>query len=138
MFYRSGWLRCVGFISMWCSGLYYSGYDVWSWIVFTWLVRYRFWFMFRAGVTLGVILYYYILYIILYSFIFSSSLPLFPLPFPSLPIFISPYLFSSSNIPLPNLSSVLLLNPLIHQPHSKYTCRVFHLLIYVRSHLQII
>jgi hypothetical protein len=42
MFYRSGWLRCVGlkyvgnscfmFQEFWCIGLCYSRYDVWSWI----------------------------------------------------------------------------------------------------------
>ena len=78
--------------------------------------------------------YYYYTYIISYLILYSSfpSVLLFhSSPIPShlpLPISSCSVLFL---LPLPISSSLLF--PIFHQPHSKYTCRVFHLLIYVPS-----
>ena len=87
MFYRSGWLRCVGLISIgfWCSG---SRFDVrcMLYIILYIIILYY---------------YYYILYIILYS-----SFLYFPIPFlfyPSSPSL----LFLSSFIILKSQSSHL-------------------------------
>ena len=103
MFYRSGWLRCVGlkyvvFGSGLCSELVYR-------------------FMCRAGVmclTLGVyyILYYY--YIIYYIIIHIHIILLY-LIYTLLP-------FLSPSSPLPLQSS-----------HSKYTCRCLLLDTYISS-----
>ena len=140
MFYRSGWLRCV---SLKCIG-----------------------FMFRAGVmclTLGVyiciyyilLLYYILLYytIISYTYLIlysssSSDLSFFsPLPFPLLILYspLHPFLPYSS---IPSCSSSLSSSfPFLFASHSqsssllfspsKYTCRVFLMFIYVRSHSRI-
>ena len=81
MFYRSGWLRCVGFK---CIGLCFER------------LAFDLVFVFRAGVCvillllyyiiyyIHILLYYYIIYYILYIILYSSSssyssLPHFPL-----------------------------------------------------------
>ena len=86
------------------------------------------------------IVYYiisYILYIILFLFLYSSFFcsllfPILPLTIlSSSDLFFFPSLLSSSN-PLPLLLSFLLPSSSFPSPaHSKYTCRVFHKLIYI-------
>ena len=86
--------------------------------------------MWCSGLTLGVILYfiYYIIYYtitiiiisyILYLILYSSLLLIF---FCSIPI-------SSHLLPSPLL--ICSFQSIIYSSHSKYTCRVFHLLIYI-------
>ena len=110
MFYRSGWLRCVGFnVCVFGSGYVLSWYsvfrtdvDVWCYIVY-YIIYY----------------YYYILYYTLlifwsspllsYLLFPSSSFPIFSFLFSSVPIY-------SSSSSLPNIHSLLLL--LLHNIHS--------------------
>ena len=83
MFYRSGWLRCVGFISM-CSGLsfeFWAGGDVMCYII--------------------------LLYLILYSSLLLIYLPFYSLP---LPLLLSSFLLLPSSPPLPISFSPLTLH----------------------------
>ena len=107
MFYRSGWLRCVGLMSMWCSVLFRAGVG------------------FRAGVlasdwclTCGVILYITIIYytytvILSYTILFYSSSPslLLSFSFPSIfcsssPPSIIPFQSSQSHPSDPLIQSI--------------------------------
>ena len=86
-----------------------------------------------------IIIYHIIIYLILYSIslLFPSSVPISSIPPP--PISPSPlpplpsFFYSSPPHPLPSLlpfsSSDLIFS--FPSSHSKYTCRVFHLLIYI-------
>ena len=110
MFYRSGWLRCVGFK---CIGLCFV-------LVYRYLR-----FGVRVGVDVWCLCYYILLYYILYSS--SSSLPF--------PIYLSLFLFYLLLFYLP---FPLLLPPLPSIPflsssssHSFYTCRHFLTVIYI-------
>ena len=136
MFYRSGWLRCVGFISI---GFMLWAFEVWRVRVWDSEFELVFWFDVRCYIVyyyyyiLLYIIYYiiyytytYILYIIYYYYyiiyyILYYTLP--SLPFPSIfppPLLFSPFLspLSPNTLPLipnhrihflfPFLSSVLL------------------------------
>ena len=60
---------------------------------------------------------------------YSSHLP-FLLSFPVYlsSVLLIPILLNLSSVPLPFSSSIF---PIFHQPHSKYTCRYLHILIYI-------
>ena len=131
MFYRSGWLRCVLVISREASWMfdpacfigwecrvvqfdkYVFVFDVLSWC---WVLVYvSCWFDVWCYM-LYIIILYYILYLIHYTYIILSYTILFLL-------FFFPDLSSSSHLLFLLFQSFL--------SHSKYTCRVFHLLIYI-------
>ena len=69
------------------------------------------------------------LHILIYILLFSSPLPIYLLF--SLSSYNNP--FSSSPLPLLSSPSPLHIYLQFYPNHSKYTCRVFHLLIYVLS-----
>ena len=118
MFYRSGWLRCVGLISIGISGsvlslmvgfVFRAGVDVRCYILLYTIIHI---ILYTYTYTYYYILYYYILY---YTLIFFSSLPFLSqsisshLPRQSFPIlfflFSPPLQFYSSPFPSPHLSS---------------------------------
>jgi hypothetical protein len=101
MFYRSGWLRCVGFISCVFVLCWWMILD--SELVFELLDGFE-------RLTYGVILYYYThIHILIYLILYSSFYLLFLSSLIFLPIYFPPS-FPTPNIPIPlfsNLSSVL-------------------------------
>ena len=126
MFYRSGWLRCVG--------LKYIGIPVWSWCL-------AFELVYRCDVRcyiLYIILYYYY-YILLYYYIISYTITILYI---HIHYYIIIHILYSSvlliylpNLPSPNIplliSSFPHPNPILS--HSFYTCRYLHILIYIQS-----
>jgi hypothetical protein len=109
-FYRSGWLRCVGFISIW----FWAG----GWL-----------FMFWAGGILYILYYYIIYYTIHYYYIISYTiLSFYSLSsFPSSPLFRSYLLFYSSS-----LSSILFL---LHSPVIPFPIFILYLSVLTYTYL---
>jgi len=137
MFYRSGWLRCVGFNS--CAGVscgfefmflgseLVKGYCVFGnckWIMFIWCIGFSFerlrcvsvsgYYYYILYSSFPSLLYYTLIYFL--SYLSSSFIPPSSFPF-----------CSSSSIPIYS-SSVL---PIILSQYSFYTCRCLLLDTYI-------